>query len=177
MLLFENLTNKNKGIQSDCIKAIYKIGVLKPALIANYTNELISLLDSKNNRLQWGAMMALNTITNESPKRVYSSLIKIIAAAEKGSVIANDHCVSILIKLCVIKQYAEDGFSLLNERLLISPTNQLPRYAKKALPIITDKNKAVFINTLTLRLGEIEKDTKRLRIEKIIKNAARVQCP
>ena len=169
--LVENFHNKDKGIQSDCIKVIYEIGTRKPKLIAGYTDELIMLLDNKNNRLQWGAMTALDAITNENPKAIYSALPKIIAVANQGSVITNDHCVGILIKLCATKEYAEDAFSLLNERLLISPTNQLPMYAENALPIINDKNKLVFVTTLTSRLDEIEKDTKRLRVEKVIKKA------
>jgi hypothetical protein len=167
--LVENLNNKNKDIQNDCIKVIYEIGEVKPKLIAGFSEELIALLDNRNNRLQWGAMTALNTITNENPKTIYKALGKIIAFADKGSVITNDHCVGILIKLCSVKEYAEDAFSLLNERLKISPTNQLPMYAENALPIINEKNKAVFIKTLNSRLSEIEKDTKRIRVEKVIK--------
>jgi hypothetical protein len=167
--LFENLTNKDKGIQSDCIKVIYEIGEKKPKLIAGFANELIELLSNKNNRLQWGAMTALHSITEESPKTVYGALPQIIDVADKGSVITNDHCVGILIKLCGIKEYAADAFSLLNERFMKSPTNQLPMYAENALPVITEKNKAAFVKTLTSRLGEIEKDTKRIRVEKVIK--------
>ncbi len=167
--LVENLHNKDKAIQSDCIKVLYEIGTLKPELLADYTNELVALLENKNNRLQWGAMTALNAVTNENPKIIYSALSKIIAVADKGSVITNDHCVAILIKLCAIKEYAANAFSLLNERLLKSPTNQLPMYAENALPIINDKNKKIFIKTLTSRLGEIEKDTKRIRVEKVLK--------
>lgn len=171
--LFENLSNKNKGIQSDCIKVIYEIATLQPKLIVDFTDELIKLLGSKNNRLQWGAMTALNAITNENPKAIHSALAKIIEVANNGSVITNDHCVEILIKLCATNEYNEDAFSLLNERLLISPTNQLPMYAENALPVITEKNKPVFIKTLTSRLTEIEKDTKRLRVEKVIKKISR----
>lgn len=171
--LIQNLKNKNKGIQGDCIKVIYEIGFTKPTLIADYSKELIGLLDTKNNRLQWGAMTALDTITNENPKVIYKALGKIIAVADQGSVITNDHCVGILIKLCSIKPYAEDAFVLLLERLKISPTNQLPMYAEKALPIITDKNKANFIKLLTTRLPEIEKDTKRVRVEKVIKKISK----
>lgn len=167
--LTENLNNKNKNIQSDCIKVLYEIGTLKPKLIAGFANEFVALLDNKNNRLQWGAMTALNTITNENPKTIYGALAKIIAVADKGSVITNDHCVGILIKLCAIPEYTKDAFSLLNERLMKSPTNQLPMYAENSLPIINEKNKAPFIKTLTSRLGEIEKETKRSRIEKVIR--------
>ena len=167
--LIDNLRNKNKDIQNDCIKVIYEIGAVKPNLVADFSKELIELLDNKNNRLQWGAMIALDTITNEIPKTIYEALGKIIDVADKGSVITNDHCVGILIKLCGIKEYAEDTFSLLNERLKISPTNQLPMYAENALPIINEKNKTTFIKTLSSRLADIEKDTKRIRVEKVIK--------
>jgi hypothetical protein len=114
-------------------------------------------------------MTALHAITSEDPKTIYKALAKIIDVADKGSVITNDHCVGILIKLCAEKEYASDAFALLNERLKISPTNQLPMYAENALPIINEKNKNTFLKTLTARLGDIEKDTKRIRVEKVIK--------
>lgn len=171
--LVDNLSNKSKDLQSDCIKVLYEIGTIKPALIAAHVNSFIDLLGNKNNRLQWGAMTALHTITNEKPEAVYNALPTIIAVADKGSVITNDHCVGILIKLAAVKQYAEDAFLLLLERLKICPTNQLPMYAENALPVIDESNKAVFIKTLTARLNEIEKGTKRARVEKVIKKLQR----
>ena len=167
--LIDNLNNKSKDIQNDCIKVLYEIGEINPSLISDYAKEFIALLEHKNNRLQWGAMTAINTITLENPKVIYASLIKIIAAADRGSVIKKDYGVNILIKLCSLKQYADNAFSLLIEQLLSSPTNQLPMYAEKAMPLINDKNKALFIKTLTSRLDDIEKDTKRKRVEKVIK--------
>jgi len=167
--LFENLNNKSKDIQHDCIKVIYEIGVPKPELIAGYIKELLALLTHKNNRLQWGSMTALDTIVLEDPKAIYAVLPKIMDAADKGSVITNDHCVGILIKMCAVKKYAADAFALLNERLKKSPSNQLPMYAENALPIINETNKAAFIKTLQSRLADIEKDTKRIRVEKVIK--------
>ena len=166
--LVENLSNKKKEIQSDCIKVIDEIGEIKPDLIAGYAKEFIALLDSKNNRLQWGAMTALARITTENPKLIYQAIAKIVAVSDKGSVITRDNCVKILVKLCAVKQYAENCFSLFIEQLLSSPTNQLPMYAELALPVINEKNKAAFIKTLTLRLDDIEQDTKRKRVEKVI---------
>ena len=167
--LVENLHNKSKDIQHDCIKTIYEIGVLKPGLIVEYHTDFLALLISKNNRMQWGGMTALNSITDEAPETIYKNLGKIIDAADKGSVITNDHCVRILVKLCTIKKYADDAFELLNERLKRSPVNQLAMYAENALPIINDKNKARFLKTLRSRLGDIEKDTMRKRVERVIK--------
>jgi uncharacterized protein YfcZ (UPF0381/DUF406 family) len=171
--LVDNLSNKSKDVQSDCIKVLYEIGTLKPALIASHINSFIELLGNKNNRLQWGAMTTLHAITHEKPDAVYHALPTIIAVADKGSVITNDHCVGILIKLAAVKKYAEDAFQLLMERLKTSPTNQLPMYAENALPVIGENNKAIFIKTLTARLGEVEKETKRARVEKVIKKLQR----
>jgi hypothetical protein len=167
--VIDHLNNKDKNIASDCIKVVYEIGVLQPKLIAPFTTEIIALLDSKNNRMQWGAMIALHLITPVNPKVIYNALAKIIAVADKGSVITNDHCVGILIKLCAVKEYVADAFTLLIERLRICPTNQLPMYAENAMPIINKTNKTLFITTLQARLSEIEKDTKRIRVEKVIK--------
>jgi hypothetical protein len=167
--LIENLNNKNKNIQNDCIKVLYEIGELKPALIAEYLNDFIALLNSKNNRLQWGAMAAIDAITLENPKAIYSVLPKLILAADNGSVITRDHAVNILINLCSIKQYATNAFSLLSEQFLNSPVNQLAMYAERAMPIINDKNKTQFIKVLHTRLPDIERDTMRRRIEKVLK--------
>jgi hypothetical protein len=166
--LVDNLENKNKDIQSDCIKVLYEIGEQKPSLISAYAKNFIDLLDNKNNRIQWGAMTALDSITLENPEIIYSALAKIVAASDKGSVITKDHAVNILIKLSSLKKYADDAFSLLIEQLLDCPTNQLPKYAEDAIPVITEKNKKLFVKTLTERLDEIEKDTKRKRVEKVI---------
>ena len=89
--LVDNLSNKNKDIQSDCIKVLYEIGEAKPKLISEHIESFIALLDSKSNRLQWGAMTALNSIVLEKPDDIYSSLHKIIDIANKGSVITKDH--------------------------------------------------------------------------------------
>ncbi len=41
--LVENLNNKDKKIQSDCIKTLYEVSYIKPELIADYYKEFISL--------------------------------------------------------------------------------------------------------------------------------------
>lgn len=167
--LIELLSSKNKVIQNDCIKVLYEIGERTPSLVSNYSKEFITLLESKNNRLQWGAMTALNTITFNVPEVIYLALPKILSAAEKGSVITKDYAVAILIKLCTLKEYHNYAFSFLIEQLIKSPTNQLPMYAERALPIITSENKQLFIDALRLRLNDIEKETKRKRVEKVLK--------
>jgi hypothetical protein len=167
--LVDNLSNKDKNIQSDCIKVLYEIGEQKAELIADYDKEFLTLLENKNNRLIWGAMTALDCIAGINPKSIYKNLNKILDASDKGSVITKDHGVSILIKLAAIKTYADNALTLLLAEFKTCPTNQLPMYAENAIPVIGDKYKKDFIKVLTSRLGDIEKDTKKKRVEKVIK--------
>ena len=167
--LVENLTDKNKAIRYDCIKVLYEIGYVKPKLLAGHYLTLLAELESKDNRMQWGAMTALGTIALEKPDEIFKALGKIIDIADRGSVITRDHCVNILIKLTSLAKFAGKTFPLLNEQLLSAPTNQLPMYAENAAPVVSEKYKDKFVKTLTSRLGDIEKESKRKRIEKVIR--------
>ncbi|MFT3795470.1 hypothetical protein [Flavobacterium sp.] len=167
------LQHTDKAIQSDSIKVIYEIGALNPKLVARHHAALAQLLDSKNNRLQWGAMTALGTIALEKPEFIFEQLPKLVEVAEKGSVITKDHLMAILIKLYALPQYATAIFALFNEQLLQCATNQLPMYAEQMLPKIGAEHKIQFIQTLTSRLGDIEKETKRKRVEKVIQKLAK----
>ncbi len=167
--LVENLSNKDKNIQSDCIKVLYEIGEQQPELIADYAKEFIDLLDSKNNRLVWGAMTALDCIASVNPKDIYKHLAKILNVADKGSVITKDHGISILIKLAKEKSYTDDALTILLDQLKTAAPNQLPMYAENAIPVITEEYKKDFIKVLTSRIPDIEKETKQKRVEKVIK--------
>ncbi|HMR42508.1 MAG TPA: hypothetical protein PKC40_01680 [Saprospiraceae bacterium] len=170
--LVENLSNKDKNIQSDCVKVLYEIGERKPELIAGHAAAFAALLDHKNNRMQWGAMTALDGIASAQPSAVFKYLPKILAAAGAGSVITKDHAVGILIKLSAAGEaWSESAFELLTEQLAAAATNQLPMYAENALPLIHSGNKEIFIQTLENRLREIEKESKRKRVEQVIKKA------
>lgn len=166
--LVDNLCAK-KDLQNDSIKVLYEIGALKPQLIANHLDTFIASLPTKNNRLQWGLMTAISTLVEEKPKDIIEALPTLLSTADSGSVITKDQAVKILISLCKFEQYKAEAFPLLNEQLLKSATNQLPMYAELAMEIIDESKKAIFINTLQTRLPDIEKDSKRKRVERVIK--------
>lgn len=167
--LVESLKHKNKNIANDCIKVLYEVGVRKPNIIAPYADTFLQLLNNKNNRLQWGGMAALNAITTEVPESIYSNLPTIIDAAEKGTAITRDGAVAILNKLYANTKLSSDAFNLLNDQLKHCPVNQLPMYAENAAPALKENDKSAFIKTLQSRLDEMEKESKRKRIEKVIK--------
>jgi hypothetical protein len=117
-------------------------------------------------------MIALDYITDVAAESIYSNLVNIVEASDKGSVITKDHAVNILIKLCRNESYAKRAFPLLAEQMLTCPTNQLPKYAEDALPLINNTNKKTFIKTISARLPEIEKESKKKRIEKVLRKLA-----
>ncbi|PSK90095.1 hypothetical protein [Taibaiella chishuiensis] len=169
--LIDNLQHKNKAIQQDCIKVLYETGSLNPALVAPHIAALEQLLTSKNNRLQWGAMTALDTVTDLVPDQVYAILGKIIAVADRGSVITKDHAVGILVRLSTHPEYYDDALALLLEQLLKAAPNQLPMYAEQSLPIIRADHKQAFIDILHQRLPDVPRESKINRIQAVIRKA------
>ena len=167
--LVENVGNKNRNIQSDCIKVLCEIGERKPGLIVGFAEEFASLLESLNPRLTWGAMTALDTIAAEDPGRVFDLLPKILAGAESGSVIVRDHAVGILVKLGSIKRYAPHCFPLLLKQLMTCPNNQLPMYAEMSEKIVNDRNKEAFNRIVQARGRSLEKESQRKRLAKVLK--------
>ncbi len=167
--LVDNLSNKNKNIQSDCVKVLYEIGERKPGLISDKAKVFVGLLGSENNRLVWGAMTALDSITLENPEAIYAALPTIIRASNSASVIARDHAVSILTKMATIRKYKKTAFNLLIDQLKSCPTNQLPMYAENAIHVVDIDSKKIFTDTLSSRLKSVEKLSKRRRVEQVIK--------
>jgi hypothetical protein len=167
--LVEHLHDKNKRRQSDCIKTLYEIGEREPKLIAEYADEFAGLLTSKNQRLVWGAMCALDDCASWNPKAVYSHLHAILKAAEGESVIACDHAVSILAKLCADK-HEKECFPILLDILRNAPVNQVPAYAETAASVVTKENRNKLASVITLRLKDVaEFKPKIKRLEKVLK--------
>lgn len=161
-------SGKSKALKSDAIKVLYEVGYRNPKLIADYYHLFISLLQSKDNRLQWGAMTALDTLVPLKPDELFREIDKIIEAANKGSVITRDHAVNILLSLCTNKKYAAKSYALFFSILKDSPTNQLPAYAEKALGIMDAAHAHLFKDILSKRLSDVNTPTKKRRLEKVI---------
>ncbi len=162
-------TATDKKIQSDCIKTLYETGYLKPELLADDYAFFIELLNHKNNRLVWGAMIALKTISTVEPAVIFKHLPEILEVTEKGSVISNDNGVGILINLAKNPRFYNDVIPLLFAQLKQCVPKQLPLYAERALPVIKETDKNELSALLHMRLHEMEKKNPIKRIETVIK--------
>lgn len=172
--LVGHLDDPSRDVRYDCIKVLYEIGAVRPDLIADHAGAFLLHLRSKDNRMQWGAMTALAALTGERPGLVLPYLPEILDAADQGSVITKDQAMNILIQLCAVETLADQAFPLLLEQLAKAAPNQLPMYAENAAPVVGAKDRALFIETLRARLADVEKDSKKQRIEKVIRKVGKV---
>ena len=172
--LVENLENKDKKIQADCIKALYETAYIKPDLIADYYSEFLGLLSSKNNRLVWGGMIALMTITDLRNKELFASIDLISDTVKKGSVITIDCGVEIFAKLNKYSEYQDKVENLLIDQLWKCPIKQLPQYMEKSIISITAQNKEIYQKIINERKSECEKDSQVKRLDKILKQIDKI---
>jgi len=168
--LAENLSNEDKNIQSDCIKVLYEIGERgAPELIAAHWKAFIDILYSKNNRLVWGAMTAIDKIALLKPSEIFKNLELIEKIIEKGSVITIDHGISILAKLASFKEYQNQVIPKLINQLEKCPAKQFPMYIEKSVIAMNKSTKEDFIGIIEIRYKDLEKDSQKKRVEKIRK--------
>jgi hypothetical protein len=152
---------------NDALKVLYEVGARKPELIGGQCPVFIEALHSANNRTVWGAMTALDAVAEQRADTLVAELPAIIAAADKGSVIAKDHCNSILVKLAR-SGYGAKAVPILVERLKDAAPNQFPSYAEEMAPVITPEARPGFLAVLRERLGKIGQESKRKRLEKLL---------
>lgn len=152
---------------NDAIKVLYEIGARNPDLIAAQCPVFVEALRSTNNRKVWGAMTAIDTVAEQRAHVLVNELPAIIAAADKGSVIAKDHCNSILVKLARAG-YGELAVPILVERLRSAAPNQFPTYAEEIAPVLTAETRPGFLAVLKERVGSMMQESKRKRVEKVM---------
>jgi hypothetical protein len=95
----KNLWHKNQNVQSDCLKVLYEIGYLDPALVSDYAFDFLKLLTSKHNRLVCGGMIALGTVAALKADEIYPRIAEVQAAINDGSVITRDNGVKVLAEV------------------------------------------------------------------------------
>ncbi len=147
---------------------LYEIGARKPELVAGHADAFLALLRSRNNRNVWGALQALDTVAATVPGLLAANLDAILAAADKGSVIAEDKTMAILATLAA-SGHGKRTVPALLSRLRDAAPNQFPMYAEIAAPAIPPADRAAFRDILETRLAKIPQPAKRKRVEKVLK--------
>jgi hypothetical protein len=164
-----NLHNKNKNISSDCLKVMYEIGYLKPELIAPYAMDFLTLLESKDNRKVWGAMIALATIGDLQHMAIAPHIPEVIAVMRKGTLITTVWGVRLLAK--VAARHPELRAAVTNEFAGILKSclpRDVPTHLESMLPSLDEKNLSVLMPIVKGRIPEMTA-AHQSRLKKVMK--------
>ena len=167
--IVNGLSNTKEQIANDCIKVLYEIGELKPEYVSEYVGDFIKLLESRNNRLVWGAMTALSKIVSHNPDEAFKNLDIIVKAYEKGSVTTVDNSISVFSELARANQkYEKKIFPIIIEHLEKCRPKEVAQHAERAFVCVNKNNAQKFKETLLKRLGSLTESQKK-RVEKLLK--------
>jgi hypothetical protein len=145
-----NLTNENKNVRSDCLKVLYEIGYIDPALIVPYAEDFLRLLSNRDNRMIWGAMITLGNIVDLCPDEIWSKIDNVLETVEHGSVITVLWGVRVLAKTAAANPvYSLKIFPFLTGLLKTCIPRDFPTHAESMLPAVhrdnLDQFKAVIL--------------------------------
>ena len=161
----ENLHSSNRNVQSDCLKVLYEIGYLDPALIAGYADDFLDLLHSKNNRMVWGSMIALATISPLQARAIGKRLDEVMKAIEAGSLITVVWGVKTLAGVAsASRTYRARILPVLLRQLKTGLPRDVPMHAQSILPAVDESNRGKLLAALSSRLPDLSPaQTTRLR--------------
>jgi len=167
----ENLWNKDKNVQADCVKVLYEIGYIDPSLIADYAEDYLKLVKSRNNRLVWGGMIALSTVATLKADVIFEHLQEVYRAIELGSVITVDGGVLTLAGVASAREeYRQAIFPFLLDHLRTCRPKDVPQHSEKSLPAVAASNKDDFIAVLEKRMEDLTGPQVK-RVKKVIQEA------
>lgn len=159
------------ALRNDALKTLYEIGYRRPELVAPHIDAIWPLLDSSNNRSVWGALQAIETLAPLKPDATLTHVPAILAAADKGSVIAKDKAIFILVTLAG-KGHSGTLLPTLLDRLDGAAPNQFPTYAEAIATVTAPEHRPALAAILTRRLNDVA-GAKKARIDKLLRKLAR----
>ncbi|HEV2817948.1 MAG TPA: hypothetical protein VGW40_12095 [Allosphingosinicella sp.] len=163
-----------RPIRHDAIKALYEVGALRPDLVRPHAGAFLAAMNGIDNRLAWGALAALDTLAAHDPGLIAAHLPEILAAAARGSVIAKDKAVSILATLAALPGIAPEAWAALLAMVEGAAVNQAAMYAEAALRAAPMNDPAALAALLRKRRDGIVQPAKRARLEKVLRQLARL---
>ena len=168
----DNLWHKNQTVQNNCLKVLYEIGYLQPSLIAGYTDDFFRLLQSKNNRLIWGSIIALSTLAELKAEEIYGRYEEIKAVMARGSVITVDSGIAVLATIASTRdEYRNEILPYLLKHLETCRPKDVPQHSEKIAKAVDAANKQMFINVLEQRMVGM-KESRATRVRRVIKQMA-----
>lgn len=169
LALVQGLQSKDKHLQADCIKTLYEVGYRDPAQIAPYAENFLALLSSTNNRLVWGAMIALSTIADRTASFLLPHLSLIEKTMEDGSVISRDAGMSVLAGIASASEgSAKEVMPIVLDWLQNCRPRSVAQYAERAMPVVQGAWLDPYLTILRTRESDLNA-TQLARLRRIYK--------
>ncbi len=169
-----SLWNKDPDIRNDCIKVLYEIGYLEPRLVAPFWEDFLRLLDSSNNRMVWGAMLALSTVAHLKANELFRHYRRIEQAVDSGSVITQDNGIATLAIIATkSRHYRRRILPFLLKHLETCRSKDIPQHSEKTLPAVDARTSKLFIKTLRKRSASLSAPQLK-RVNKMIEAAGQL---
>jgi hypothetical protein len=160
------LYDKNTSVSSDCIKVLYEIGYIKPELIQDYVDTFLKLLESKNNRMKWGSMIALSTIAQLKADDIYKKIDLVLLTIKNGTIITEVAGIKTLVKVSIKnKQYNDNLLPVLFDYLEKCRPIDFATRVDTILPVITNSDeKEIIDRIIDLKTSELsDSQAKKLK--------------
>ncbi len=165
----ENIFNQDKNIQGDCVKVLYEIGYINPELISQYCLDFLKLLRSNNNRLVWGAMIALAEIAVIEADVIFENLETVYSAIKQGSVITIDNGIKVLAAVASKNQaYNKSIFPYLLNHLKTCRPKEVGQHAESTFIAVNKHNRDEFVIVLQDREPSLT-NAQLARVKKLFK--------
>jgi hypothetical protein len=170
----KNMWNENKNIHDDCVNVMYEIAIIDPALVTQYADDFIKLLNSRHPNMAQGAMFALAEIAKVRPDFTFKHLDAIKKAKEAGSDIFVDKSITALAYTALANdEYNRSVFPYLIQDLLTCYHKEVSEHAERILPAVNEINKYEFIKSIEKRSDELS-GSDFTRLKKIIRIAEKI---
>ncbi len=166
--LVDALGSPTARVASDCLEVLEEIGKLEPHLIAPYVQQFLALLSGRNNRLVWGAMVALSTIATDQAAVLARHLPILLQALETGSVITVDNAVSVLAAVsAALPSTRPRILPRLVAHLASCRPKDVAQHAERCAIAATTSTRAELVAVLQKRLPELT-EAQSKRVGKVI---------
>jgi len=169
--LAANLDHPDQNVRSDCLKTLYEVGYLRPELVAGYADDFLRLLHDRNNRMVWGAMLALSTIAPLRADDLFRHHGEIQSVMADGSVITVDNGIRILAAVAAANtSYRSELFPFLLHHLETCRPKDVPQHAEAVVHVVDAAHADAFVAVLETRMAEMS-TSQASRLKRVIKQA------
>lgn len=155
--------------RSDALKVLYELAKLSPRLVAPFAGRFVDLLGSRNNRMAWGAAVALAAIGHEAASELFGRRAELIRGMQTGSVITQDNCVKALaIVAASSASRARVIAPHLLDHLATCRPKDVPQRAESCAPAFARPARTRLRGVLEQRLPQL-KPSQRKRVERLLR--------